>query len=540
MNSLLLICSSLFLGAQADVPAADTVVVCPPAYLEAMQPWFDHRAKQGHEIELITETESKEKIKAAIRKVAELGKLKFILLVGDVDTHSSPATSTTAVTEIGSGILSPAVVPTHIEEAVVNVHFGSEPQFATDNWYADLDGDKLPDYAIGRLSVKTADELKVVVQKILKYEINPQPGLWQRKINLVAGVGGFGRAADTMMESITKKFLTDEVPAHIQTTVAYGSWTSPYCPDPREFGDEAIRQLNEGSLFWIYIGHGQRQYLDFVRVPGAYYPIMTERDVTRLRCETMPPIAIFLSCYTGAFDEPHDCIAEQMLRQAGGPVACFSGSRVTMPYAMSVMGTEMLREYFDNQHETLGELLLHTKRAMVSSKDTTGNRKMLDMLARMVSPKPELLKEERLEHAQLFNLIGDPLLRLPRPLTTEVSTVKTELAGKQLEISITSPIAGKCHLELVCNRDQMTFKPELRKKYDSSEDSLAKYNQTYRRANDLRWSSKIIDLEQGTSTATLEIPDHCRGKCHVRIFIEGKTQCATGSCELIVRAQPES
>ena len=86
----------------------------------------------------------------------------------------------------------------------------------------------------------------------------------------------------------------------------------------------------------------------------------------------------------------------------------------------------------------------------------------------------------------------------------------------------------------------MTFKPELRKKYDSSEDSLAMYNQTYRKANDLRWSSKVIDIEPGALTANLEIPDNCLGKCHVRVFIEGTKQCATGSCELIVTAQPKN
>ena len=53
-----------------------------------------------------------------------------------------------------------------------------------------------------------------------------------------------------------------------------------------------------------------------------------------------------LACYTAAFDQPQDCLAEELLKTEGGPVAVYGGSRVTMPYAMGVMGTAMMDEYF--------------------------------------------------------------------------------------------------------------------------------------------------------------------------------------------------
>ncbi len=62
-------------------------------------------------------------------------------------------------------------------------------------------------------------------------------------------------------------------------------------------------------------------------------------DCGKLRVSSgAAPIAIMLACYTAAFDQPQDCLAEQMLKAEGGPVAVYGGSRVTMPYAMSVMG----------------------------------------------------------------------------------------------------------------------------------------------------------------------------------------------------------
>ena len=75
------------------------------------------------------------------------------------------------------------------------------------------------------------------------------------------------------------------------------------------------------------------------------------------------PIALLLCCSTGGFDQREDCLAEELLRADGGPAAAIAGSRVTMPYAMSVLGAELLRIYFQDRPATIGELLLAAKRA---------------------------------------------------------------------------------------------------------------------------------------------------------------------------------
>ena len=42
--------------------------------------------------------------------------------------------------------------------------------FPSDNYFADADGDRLPDMAIGRLPVLTAEELQDLVRKIITFE----------------------------------------------------------------------------------------------------------------------------------------------------------------------------------------------------------------------------------------------------------------------------------------------------------------------------------------------------------------------------------
>ncbi|MEW4451900.1 C25 family cysteine peptidase [Bremerella sp. JC817] len=522
MNSLLVLA---LLMATPEAPANqgfDTLVVCPQPYVAAMQPWFDYRMKQGHRIGVVTDTSSKEAIRTTIREAAEAGPLQQVLLVGDAIADQSDA--------IG--------VPVHYQKAVVNVLFGSEPEIPTDNFYADLNDDQIPDIAVGRFSVSSEEELKTIVAKTLAYETKLPSGDWQRRLHFVAGLGGFGSVVDTLMESVTKKFLTDEIPAHFDAVVAQGSWQSIYCPDPREFRDEVLKQLNDGGLFWVYMGHGHVEHLDYVRVPNDAFPIFSNNDALALRNERSNPIAIFLACYTGAFDAPRDCLAERLHRAKGGPVAVYAGSRVTMPYAMGVMGTEMLQQYFVEKQPTLGQLILHAKQETIRQSGKSGNRKMLDTMASLVSPKPKLLREERLEHMALFNLLGDPLLKLPHASPVEIEAPKVAEPGQTIEIAGTTEIAGKVHVELVCRRDGCVETLAKRALYDARHDQLASYNQTYQSANDRCWESVEVLPVDGNFTTRLLVPEACEGPCHVRVWVEGASQVGLGSHDIEIRSRP--
>ena len=52
---------------------------------------------------------------------------------------------------------------------------------------------------------------------------------------------------------------------------------------------------------------------------------------------------MFLSCYAGAIDARRTCLAAEMLRAPGGPVAVVAASRVTMPYATTLLTLGLMR-----------------------------------------------------------------------------------------------------------------------------------------------------------------------------------------------------
>ncbi len=536
----------LFTCLALTAAAPDTVVVCPDAFRPALQPWVAHRQAQGHELAWVSNVGNSADIQRKIRQYAQLGALRFVVLVGDADPQSAQDAE-----------LRRRSVPTHHVPAKVNIHWGSEVDIAGDNLYGDLDGDEVPDVAVGRLPVDTPEELSRLVHKIIAYENSATLGDWRRQVNFIAGVGGFGAVVDSVLESATKKFLTDGIPPSYRTTVTYGSWRSPFCPDPRKFHDAALTRFNEGCLFWVYIGHGQRTGLDWVNTPVGQFPILSNADVSKLQAAKTPPIAVFLACYTGAFDAERDCLAEEMLRTPGGPVAVLAGSRVTMPYAMAVLGTGLMDEVFVEQRATLGEAVLHAKRRLVQespakeenqpAKATNqdeeadeedaplSRREFLDTVARAISPKPELLAEERHEHLHLFNVLGDPLLRLPTPGEVKLAVAADADAGGQLAIEGVAPHAGRLTVELICRRDRLTFQPPFRATPLSIHASLEQYDVVYAKANDHRWATQRLLAPEGAFQTTLNIPEDARGHGHVRVFLEGDDRIALGAANIYIR-----
>ncbi|MEX0818385.1 MAG: C25 family cysteine peptidase [Pirellulaceae bacterium] len=524
--SLLLSTALLLIGAE---PLADTVVVCPAAFQDTLRPWVQHREMQGHRLAFVSNEQSSTAIRDDIRSVADAGGLRAIVLVGDADPRASTDAALRAIT-----------TPTFQAAAKVNVLWGSEPTIATDNWYADLDGDMLPEVSIGRLSADSPEQLASIVHKIIAYETQRPPGVWRRRVNFVAGVGGFGAVADNVIETTTKKVLTEGIPASYETSMTYGSWRSPFCPDPRNFHQATVDRLNEGSLFWVYIGHGQRRFLDQVRTPSGLYHIFDTDDMQKVRCTSGSPIAIFLACYTGSFDEERDCLGEEMLRAPDGPVAALCGSRVTMPYAMSVMGHELMDQYFVARRETLGELVLHAKRQMVRTlkkeeRAEKPTRHLLDSIAAVISPARELLDAERREHVLMFNLLGDPLLRLDHPDDIVLTVVEEAAAGSEIRVSGTSQLDGRVTVELIARRDRFKTRFVARPEYDPSDEALAGYTAVYANANDRHWTSASFECQPGVFETTLRIPGEAQGPCSVRVFIEGHEKSGLGAKSLYVK-----
>lgn len=509
---------------------ADVAVVCPPVFLPQLKPWIEHRRQQGYRMISIDSRYPAAQIRRSIQELARTRGIRFVVLVGDADPEMST-----------DRFVRERCVPTFYTEAKVVTKWGSEPLIPSDNPYGDIDDDHVPELAVGRISVDSPDELQLVVSRILSYERRPSAGMWRRRVHFIAGVGGFGPIADTLIEGATKKFITEELPAGYEATMTYASWRSPYCPDPRRFRQTLLRRVDDGCLCWVYMGHGRHDRLDRIEAGEWVLPILEPGDVPRIRSREGSPVAILLACYTGAFEQPRECLAEELFRQPTGPIAVICGSRVTMPYALAVLGCGLMDGMFARHLPTVGEVLLHAKREMIHpQKGGSLNRGLIDGLAKTVSPSRDDLEGERREHLWLMNLLGDPLLRLPHSADLPLVTRQCVVPGTELTIGGTSPISGECTVELVCRRDGLTFVPPKRSVPEPTEEAFAELDATYWRANDQRYASRSIHVAPGPFQIKLPVPEQASGSCHLRAYVEGIGESALGSADILIQSPPGS
>jgi hypothetical protein len=393
----------------ASAPAPDTLVVCPPDLRAGLAEWKNYRAAQGHRILVIDPADRAAELLAKIRDAARTGGLKHVLLVGDVPGASDRAAD------------GAPVVPTNYIQAKINTRWGSTPTIASDAPYGDIDGDGLPELAVGRIPADSSAELAAVVRKIIHYERHAANESCGRRINVVAGRGGFGAATDALIEATAHQVIRQMVPRtyDIQPTMANPS--SPHCPKPGDFAASVRRQFQAGSLAWVYLGHGLPTELDRVPTPGGTEPILSVHDVPLLRRGEQAPLAVLVACYTGALDASADCLGEELLLAEEGPIAVIAATRVTMPYGNTVLGYELLRACFQDRPAALGEMLRLAQRRSLSEPEKNSLRASIDTIAEGLSPPPVDLAAERREHAAMYQLLGDPLLRLRRPVEKDLS-----------------------------------------------------------------------------------------------------------------------
>jgi hypothetical protein len=205
-----------------------------------------------------------------------------------------------------------------------------------------------------------------------------------------------------------------------------------------------------------------------------------------------------------------------------------------MPYAMSFLGREAMRECFENRRESVGELLVNAKRNIVSGYSSPF-WSATNALTASISPLSFQPKEERREHLQLFNLFGDPTMKLQIPETVKIMAPAVAAPGKTMHVSGQSPIDGEAEIELVVRRDRFRKQVAERPRYEAGPNASKAFEAAYREANDPRLVSKKISVRNGRFETDLAVPVDASGLCHVRVFLSGADGFALGASDVSIQ-----
>ncbi len=238
----------------------------------------------------------------------------------------------------------------------------------SDNYYADLDGDHLPEMAIGRLPVATAQELDAMLGKLITYD----PSQMNKTLLLADNPdngGDFSSDSDD---------LSLEIPPHHPVERIYLS----------DYSLAAARRLlfdgfSGGALFINFTGHSA---VDRFEDRG----LLATRDVSSLTNSKLP-IVTALSCVVGQFALPgYDSLSESLVtKQGGGAIAFFGATGMALNADSIELGKLFYQTIFADGATDLGSAV---KMSFEKMKALHGDSYVMDA----------------------YNLQGDPALGLKR------------------------------------------------------------------------------------------------------------------------------
>jgi hypothetical protein len=243
--------------------------------------------------------------------------------------------------------------------------------FPSDNHFADIDGDHIPEMAIGRLPVVTPEELTDIIGKIIAYE-NSSGGTWTKQVLMLADNPDDGGDFPVNSNNVATLLPSGYT--------AYKIYLSEHpIGDARQM---LLNGINNGALLLNYIGHGG---LDRLAQEG----MLLTTDVASMTNMDRLPVVTAMTCVMGHFAFPgFDSLSEVLvLKQNGGAVAVWSPTGMSINSEAVILNEMFFKSTFSGTKQALGDIVL---KALQKGSMNGVSGFILD----------------------IYNIMGDPVLKL--------------------------------------------------------------------------------------------------------------------------------
>jgi len=227
----------------------------------------------------------------------------------------------------GGNLIPPAMVPT------------SYGLSTSDNYLADINGDHVPEMAIGRLPVLTPQEMQNVIRKIKTFEATAN-----NRVIMVADNPDEGGDFSADSEIIAGLFPS----RYVLKKVYLGEYLSTETARMTLFN-----YINAGSVFFNYMGHAS---FDMLTAEGLF----TSDDIASLINGTGLPMVTAMTCTAGEFAIPgYPTISQLMLlKNGGGAVAFWSATGLSDNAEAKILNREFYNAVFNSNKRVLGDAVL--------------------------------------------------------------------------------------------------------------------------------------------------------------------------------------
>jgi hypothetical protein len=257
------------------------------------------------------------------------------------------------------------------------------------------------DLGIGRIPVTDASKAKIVVDKIIAYAANKNPGSWKNTVWFLADDGEKNKhmnAAEGVAKMVEKYYPNLKVgriywDAYNRVSTATG-FTYP------QVTTDIKTAMQKGALVMNYMGH------------GAPYCISKENvlklaDFKEFVCDKIP-LWVVASCEISPFDREEESIGvESLLNPNGSAIAFYSSTR-----AVYSTQNSYINNYF--MYYVLGK-------SKTGKRYTLGDANRLAKVNLVSSVEGEIMNNRDYGDNKLkYALLGDPALTIGMPTRTVV------------------------------------------------------------------------------------------------------------------------
>lgn len=401
------------------------IVVTAPAFRQAIEPLVEHRKADGFHVVVVQTSDvlTREEIRSG-----QSDKLRQRLR--ELSTHHKGTTSILLVGAIAPGNLQEP------ERKVLPPALGSISRMKgqpCDNPYGCLDDSRLPIAVVGRFPARTEQEAQAMVAKTIEHERDDRPGVWRQRFTVLAGVPAFNPLVDRLVEGMAMARL-DKLSPRWTGRAVYDNESSRFAVPPLLLRTQTRRYLEEGQAFTFYFGHSNATGFYDPRAPFLDRDDWGQLQIKRGR-------GVFVSfgcnaCQLKGFDgEGYGLYA---MRNPNGPVAVTGSHGICFAAMCQLASDPLFGEAFqDRLPERLGDCWRIMLAGIAKGPIDDFTFGMLD--AADGDPKiPQAT--QRQEHLEMFVLLGDPALKLPRvPDDVKVEAPAMVKAGETIAVKVQLP-----------------------------------------------------------------------------------------------------